>query len=222
VAQTRQHSALNSKHLHNANAIMKNANALFAIICSVNMGCAAWAQTAAPAASDSAASSSVIVDDATGLKFTPPAGLTATRGAPRRGQDVVITVRTESGVPKAKNRDGSLCAIAFANGPANAKLSQAEINALSRKEEWRNVVKATFELIFTIAPLESITQKGVGGVRFTANPKPEFPDQDVHASMAMFETPRGRTSVVCVTDRASATSAEPIFAAIRAGVEFPR
>jgi hypothetical protein len=165
---------------------------------------------------------SQVSDPATGLGVQVPEGFSLTRGTPRPKQDVVFNVRSDSGRPIAKNADGSLCAVSFAQAPSNARLTQQEINDWTAKPEWRNLGKAALELVFQVEKTESVEHQGVAGVVFSAVPKPSFPDQDVFMQMTLLETPRGRTTIACVTRRDNMPEAEPVFATIRAGVQMPR
>jgi hypothetical protein len=160
-------------------------------------------------------------DEATGLSVQLPPGYTVTKSPPRPRQDVVFSIRSESGKPVAKNRDGTLCGLAFAKAPSNAALSQKQINAMSRKPEWRNVAKATLEMVFDVQRLDGITVNGIEGVAIYATPKAAHPDQDVLMHMSLLETPKGRTTLACVTSKAEADSAVPVFESIRAGVQPP-
>lgn len=161
-------------------------------------------------------------DETTGLAVNLPSGLSVSRSAPRPRQDVVFSIRSDAGQPVAKNRDGSLCALAFAKSDSNASLTQKEINDISRKPEWRNLAKATFELAFNVQRMEAFTLEDIDGVAIHASPKENLPDQDVFMHVSLAETPRGRTTLACVTTRDGAQSALPVFEAIRSGVQPPR
>ena len=163
-----------------------------------------------------------LTDEASGLSIQLPAGYTVTKAPPRPRQDVVFTIRSEANRPVAKNRDGSLCGLAFSNATANASLSQEEINETVRKPEWRNVAKATLETVFDVKRMDGITLNGIEGMAIQTAPKASLPDQDVFMHMSILETPKGRTTLVCVTDKANAQAALPVFESFRAGVQPPR
>lgn len=160
-------------------------------------------------------------DEATGLSVQLPPGYSVTKSPPRPRQDVVFSIRSESGQPAAKNRDGTLCGLAFAKAPSNAALSQKQINAMSRQTEWRNLAKATLEMVFDVQRVDGIAVNGIEGVAIYATPKAAHPDQDVLMHMSLLETPKGRTTLACVTSKAEADSAVPAFESIRSGVKPP-
>ncbi len=172
--------------------------------------------------SASAVAQNQLVDEVTSLAVRLPAGYSVTKVPPRPRQDVLFMIRSETGQPVSKNRDGSLCGLAFVNTPGNAALSQDEINAQLIKPEWRNMAKATLEMVFDVNRVDGVQLNGIEAVTMHAAPKSSSPDQDVFVHLSMLETPKGRTTLSCVTSKAGAEAALPVFMSILAGVQPPR
>ena len=97
-----------------------------------------------------------------------------------------------------------------------------EINAQFIKPEWRNMAKATLEMVFDVNRVDGVQLNGIEGVAMQAAPKSSSPDQDVFVHLSMLETPKGRTTLSCVTSKAGAEAALPVFMSILAGVQPPR
>jgi hypothetical protein len=162
------------------------------------------------------------VSDATsGLAVDPPAPFTAKPGKPHRQYDVTFDIEGAGDAPRIVQPDGRLCSVGFKNAPQNAGLSKAEINAMVGKPEWRNLYKATFELIGTVTPPRSFSHQGYQGVELTVTPKTGPNAADIRMYAASIETAKGRTALICVTDAASLNAALPKFRAIRAGIRAP-
>jgi hypothetical protein len=161
-------------------------------------------------------------DEATGLTVQPPAGYEARKaeGDPRYA--AVYAVQ------KAGELDTG-CKIAFQStqqsGPgAEAPLSQDDINAFTQKKEWIELIRATLALRYDVATVEAFSNGGLSGASVVADFKPiegEKPD-DVRSYLVVLDTPKGRTTIVCIGDKAGFDKRKPEFEAIARSVSPPR
>lgn len=159
-------------------------------------------------------------DPVSGLAIAPPAGLTVTSAQPRPNFDLTVDIAGDE-VLESVQENGKLCSIAFKNAPQNADLSRAQINALMKKPEWRNLYKAAFELIGTVTRTSTFQHQGYAGLEFQVTPKVGPNAANIRMHVATVETSKGRTVFSCVTDVANQRKAMPIFAAIRRGTRVP-
>lgn len=170
------------------------------------------------AALATAAAAEPVRDEATGLSLQPPTGYEAkkTEGDPRYA--VVYAVQ-KSG------EDDTGCKVAFQAAPQNAELTQADINAFTQKKEWTDLIKATLALRYDVASVEPFEQGGLAGAAVVADFKPaEGAPQaaQVRSYLVLVDTPKGRTTVVCVGEKANFDARKPEFEAIARAVSPPR
>lgn len=165
-----------------------------------------------------AAAAEPVHDEATGLVVTPPDGYVAkkTEGDPRYA--VVYAVQ--------KGEDAETgCKVAFQPAPQNAGLAQEEINAFTQKKEWVDLIRATLALRYDVASVAPFEQAGVAGAAVVADFKPldgEPRGAEVRSYLVLIDTPKGRTTVVCVGDKAEFDAQKPEFEAIARAVSPPR
>ncbi|MFC7051883.1 hypothetical protein ACFQI3_04190 [Hansschlegelia quercus] len=157
-------------------------------------------------------------DEATGLSVQPPDGYLATvaEADPRYAAVFAVQKGEESEVG---------CKIAFQAAPQNAELPQEEINAFTQKKEWTELIRATLALRYDVASIEPFEQGGVAGAAVVADFKPvegEPRASEVRSYLVLIDTPKGRTTVVCVGEKASFAARKPEFEAIARGVSPPR
>lgn len=118
------------------------------------------------------------------------------------------------------------CRVGFQSAPQNNDLTQAQINEQAGKPEWRNLVRATMELIYDVTSIESFEHDGVQGavVIATIKPRDGLPPEakDVRNFLVMLETPKGRTNVVCVDMKDSFDARRAEFEQIVRAVKMPR
>ena len=163
-----------------------------------------------------------VKDDATGLTMQPPAGYEARKAEGDPRYSAVYAVQ------KAGEVDTG-CKIAFQSsqqsGPgADAPLSQEDINAFTQKKEWIELIRATLALRYDVATVEPFLNGGLSGASVVADFKPiegEKPD-DVRSYLVVLDTPKGRTTLVCVGDKAGFEKRRPEFEAIARSVSPPR
>ncbi len=164
-------------------------------------------------------------DPATGFGIAPPAPF-VTEPTSHRTLDVAVGVRSTTNLPPAVGRtpDGSqpfICQAGFKAAAQNNDLTKAEINALMSKPEWRKVIRSTLELVFQIDGERAFTLQGYRGIELRTRPKSGPGAENVRALMSFVETAKGRTTQICLTDRASFNKALPQFRAMRATITAP-
>jgi hypothetical protein len=160
-------------------------------------------------------------DPATGFGLSAPAPFSV-EPVTRRQFDVGVGVRSSTGVPPSVGADPYICQAGFKAASQNAGLSRAELNAFAAKPEWRNLMRAAIELAFQVTAEGSFTLSGYRGIELQARPKAGPGAENVRALMSIVETAKGRTTMICLTDRASFARALPRFRALRAGLTIPQ
>lgn len=167
-----------------------------------------------------AAEAAPLRDAATGLVVNPPAGYVASAMPPTERQLARFAIKrpteTETG-----------CQTAYSAAPQNARLSQAEINALALTPGWQNVAKATLNsTIYEVLSAERFDHDGLTGLMMTADFKndPRLPprSQQLRSFFAILETPRGRTTTVCVGEKADFATRQAEFLNVARGATAPR
>ncbi|HEY0293075.1 MAG TPA: hypothetical protein VGC51_12220 [Hansschlegelia sp.] len=157
-------------------------------------------------------------DEASGLAVLPPDGYEASKaeGDPRYA--AVFAVQ------KGGEADTG-CKVAFQAAPQNAALGQEEINAFTQKKEWIDLIRATLALRYDVASVDPFEQGGLAGAAVVADFKPvegEPRASDVRSYLVLIDTPKGRTTIVCVGDKAGFDARKPEFEAIARAVSPPR
>ena len=157
-------------------------------------------------------------DDATGLAVLPPDGYKAERAEGDARYAVVFAVQ------KADEAETG-CKIAFQAAPQNAGLTQPEINAFTQKKEWTELIRATLSLRYDVASVMPFEQGGLAGAAVVADFKTtegEPKTAELRSYLVLIDTPKGRTTVVCVGDKAGFDARKPEFEAIARAVSPPR
>lgn len=161
-----------------------------------------------------------VTDTASGLSATPPPGYTAELSQPRPRYVADISVR------RAEDRPGMGCRVGFQSAPQNNSLTQAQINEQSAKPEWRNLIRATMELIYNVTSIDSFEHDGIKGAVVIALIKPRdgLPPEaaDIRNFLVMLETPKGRTNIVCVALKDSFETRRSEFEQVVRGATAPR
>lgn len=161
-------------------------------------------------------------DAGTGLSIQPPDGYEArkTEGDPRYA--VVYAVQKQGEVDTG-------CKVAFQPHQSAAagerQLSQDEINAFTRQKEWIDLIRATLALRYEVATVEPFEQQGLTGAAVVADFKAaegESGAEQVRSYLVVLDSPKGRTTVVCVGERAAFEARRKEFEAIARSVSPPR
>ena len=165
-----------------------------------------------------AARAEAVRDAGTGLQVDAPPGYAARAVTPGPGQKARFEVKTPT--------DGDTgCQVAFTPAPQNKKLSQAQINAGMRGEDWREKARAALSNLYDVAetlPFQAGRREGVVVVA-DFKPRPQLPPRAalVRTLFVIQETPNGRTSTVCVGEKADFVTRRPEFLAVAAGATPP-
>jgi hypothetical protein len=162
-------------------------------------------------------------DESTGLILQPPQGYTAVKAEGDARYAAVYAVQ------KAGEVDTG-CKVAFqptqnAAGAGEPALSQTEINAFTQKKEWIDLIRATLALRYDVASVEPFPHIGLSGAAVVADFKPiegEPKAAEVRSFLVVFDTPKGRTTIVCVADKAGFAGRKSEFEAIARSVTPPR
>lgn len=161
-------------------------------------------------------------DEQSGLAITPPNGYEAKKaeGDPRYA--AVYAVQKKGEVDTG-------CKVAFQPHATAAtpdeQLDQNEINAFTRQKEWIELIRATLALRYNVATVEPFEQQGLAGAAVVADFKMaegEPKGEEVRSYLVVFDTPKGRTTIVCVGEKASFETRRKDFEAIARAVSPPR
>jgi hypothetical protein len=177
----------------------------------INCAFAAVIAVAAATASGPLAAQSY-ADPTSGLAVDPPAPFAARPGQPRRQFDVTIDV--------ASPTDRGHCIVGFKNVPQNASVTKAEFNARMATPEWQNIHRSMFEPTDTVSDLVTFDHQGYTGIEMTISPK-VGPAAGAIMSVSTVETSKGRTALICATDKESIAALLPKFRAARATIRAP-
>lgn len=160
-------------------------------------------------------------DAASGLSVSPPKPFVGKAGKPHPQFDVTIDIDSSTGTPKAVNADGRLCTLGFKPAAQNAALNREAINAQMAKPEWQKLYRDMFETIGTVSDLKLFEHQGFSGIELIVTPKAGPNAENVRMFTSTLETPKGRTALICVTDKAGLASALTQFKALRATIHAP-
>lgn len=161
-------------------------------------------------------------DEATGLSVTPPPGYVVRKaeGDPRYAAVYAVQKGAE---------EDTGCKIAFQPTPTpgaeETKLTQEDINAFTRKKEWTELIRATLALRYDVASVEAFDNQGLSGAAVVADFKPvegEAKPPEMRSYLVVIDTPKGRTTIVCVGDKAGFDGRKAEFEAIARSVTPPR
>ena len=157
-------------------------------------------------------------DAATGLTVDPPASYSVRASAPDAQHAARMTLK------RPDDTDGG-CELGFSANAANARLTQAQINALIGGDESQERYKAGLSPVYDVL---SSAVTNLGPIRVLVlqadfKPRPELPPRarQVRSYFAIMETPRGRTTLVCVADRTDFAGRLAEFGTILQSVTAP-
>ncbi|WBV41893.1 hypothetical protein [Pseudoroseomonas cervicalis] len=152
------------------------------------------------------------------LAVTAPPGYTATPMATTGQQAARYAVR------KPTDQDTG-CQVAYTPAPQNNSMSQEQVNTLLRTPGWQNITRATLERIYEIRSMNTVEVGNRTGLQIQADFKPlqGLPprSQQLRSSFGIFETPQGRTTTVCVFEKAEADARQGEFLALLRGITAP-
>jgi hypothetical protein len=158
-------------------------------------------------------------DESTGLAIDPPEGYIARAIAPTP----TFVVRFE--VKKPSDRDTG-CQVAFTPLPQNAELKQSEINDVIEGQRWLDLARATLTTLYEISAADRFNVDGIGGVAMVGDFKsrPGLPPraQDVRTLFMLVETPKGRTTTICVGEKQNFDARRAEFELVARSASPPR
>lgn len=155
----------------------------------------------------------------TSLTIKPPAGYEA-KQMPGRGANAVIY-----SVKKPAEPDTG-CQVGYAAAPQNAGFAQADINKRMSSKEHQDLAKAAISGIYETNAVAPFEHGDVTGMELISDIKPRegIPPraQEIRNMMVIMETPKGRTSVVCVGEKADFDKRREEFHQVALGVTLPK
>ena len=158
-------------------------------------------------------------DESTGLAIDPPEGYIART----LGSTPTFVVRFE--VKKPSDRDTG-CQVAFTPLPQNAELKQSEINEIIEGQRWLDLARATVAINYDVSATERFNVNGIGGVAmigdFKSRPGLPARAQDVRTLFMLIETPKGRTTTICVGEKQNFDARRAEFELLARSVWPPR
>jgi hypothetical protein len=160
-------------------------------------------------------------DPASGLSVSPPKPFIGKAGKPHPQFDVTIDIDSSTGTPKAVNADGRLCTLGFKPAAQNAQLNRETINAQMAKPEWQKLYRDMFETIGTVTDLKLFEHQGFSGIELIVTPKAGPNAENVRMFTSTLETSKGRTALICVTDKAGLAASIAQFKALRETIHAP-
>jgi hypothetical protein len=158
-------------------------------------------------------------DAGSGLRINPPSDYAVRPMSPTAPFSVRVAVK-EPG-----DRDTG-CQVAFEALPQNARLSQTEINRIASEPDWRERARWSIAAFSDVSEEQPYHQSDIIGVSLIAEMKPTFAAPDrakaLRNFMAILETPKGRTTIVCTAEKEKFESRRAAFLDVVQGVEPPR
>ncbi|MCR0985226.1 hypothetical protein [Roseomonas populi] len=156
-------------------------------------------------------------DAASGLAVAPPPGYAARALAPRQGQAARFEVKTPSDTDTG-------CQVAFTPAPQNNRFTQAQLDRTMRGAEWQEMARKAVSTLYDIQDAGTFETKGRTGFTMTGDFHGEgLPPRarEIRTLFVIQETPRGRTSTVCVGERAGFEARRAEFMAVATGATAP-
>ena len=160
-------------------------------------------------------------DAATGFAFRAPPGFVEAPTS-RVRFDAGVAIDAATGFPPIAGTSKHLCEAGFKAAAQNARLTQRQINARAADRKRLERVKAIIGAAFDVTAIRPDGAGEVLGVEIEARPKFGPGHEDARAYLSIFETPKGRTTLVCATGKDAWDKALPIFRDIRSGLTLPK
>jgi hypothetical protein len=165
-----------------------------------------------------AAQAAPLRDGVTGLSVTPPPGYVAEALVPGGGHTARFAVRRPGETDVG-------CQVGFSPAPRNAVLSQTQINTMIDSDAWQDVAKAALAPVYDVTGAATADHAGIRNLILLADFKPrrELPPtaREMRTYFAIMETPRGRTSIVCVGRKGEFSARRVEFDAVTLGTSTP-
>lgn len=157
-------------------------------------------------------------DSTTGLTVDPPPGYVAKHATPGQRQAARISVQ--------RPQDTELgCQVAYSPAPQNAGMSQQDINAAMASEAWQSAARRALSMLYDLSGARTVDYGLFRAVMMQGSfkPRPDLPPraQQITTFFGLMETPRGRTHIVCIAEKADFPQRRPEFEAVVRGVTPP-
>jgi hypothetical protein len=174
-----------------------------------------------------AAAAQRVDDPATGFGIDPPPPYRAEWIAITnlREFDIATGVNPAGPPPRRMGQDTHVCVAGFKAQPENAALSKRQFDAFMDTEAFLDNLKAAYHRtgVLRVASAEQFSLAGYRGWELRLEPVSGPPEAMMVRSMiSIIETPKGRTSIRCVTHVDDFAAALLQFRAIRASVNLPK
>lgn len=161
----------------------------------------------------------LVRDTASGLIVVPPEGYNAAKIVPTETFIARISVK------KPDDRDTG-CQVAFTPLPQNAGHTQDQLNNVTASRPWLDLARASLTVNYDVINMAPFVHEDVRGVMLVGDLKQRagIPprSQEVRTLFFIFETPKGRTTTVCVGEKANFDVRRNEFEAVVHGVTLPR
>jgi len=161
----------------------------------------------------------LVRDQASGLIVMPPEGYIAARMAPTETFTARISVK------KPDDRDTG-CQVAFTPLPQNAGYTQEQLNGVMASRVWLDLARASLTVNYNVIGVAPFAHGDVHGVMLVGDLKQRagIPprSQEVRTLFFILETAKGRTTTVCVGEKANFDARRNEFEAIVHGVTLPQ
>lgn len=152
-----------------------------------------------------------LTEPGTGLSVVPPVGYSASIAQARAPNIAAIAIR------RPQDSDTG-CQVAYRPAPQNERFTQDELNVTASSEVWRTEARRALGALYSIEHTEPFQHAGIQGfllegmMRMREGLPPRA--KDIRTLFVILETPRGRTSAVCVGDRREFAAQRDEFLAI--------
>jgi hypothetical protein len=171
---------------------------------------------AAPAAAEP------LRDMASGVAITAPEGFVATPSpppaTPGQGGRAVFDV-------KAPGDTDTGCRVAVMDAPANALLSQQELNARSASPDYQQAMVRQLASVYDLIGVNTVSLRNVLGFGaigdLRARPGMAPRAAEVRTLVVFLDTPIQRVVVTCIGEKANFEARLPGFEAVLSGLEIP-
>jgi hypothetical protein len=169
-----------------------------------------------------AASAQAVRDPASGIAITPPEGFTVTPApppeTPAQGGRAVFDV-------KAPGDTDTGCRVAVADAPANALLSQRDLNARSASPDYQQAMVRQMSAVYDLIGINTISLRNVLGFGAIGDirPRPGLAPRasEVRTLIVFLDTPIQRVVVTCIGEKRNFEARLPGFEAVLSGLEIP-
>lgn len=160
-------------------------------------------------------------DAATGFAFRAPPGFVEAPTT-RARFDAGVAVDVTGGFPPIAGTSKHLCEAGFKAAAQNARLTQRQINARAADPKRLEQVKVILGVAFDVTAIRPDGAGEVLGAEIEAKPKIGPDHENIRVYLAIFETPKGRTTLICATTKDAWAKALPMFRDIRSGLTLPK